>query len=147
MDKIYTKYLLHAGQVIPGAGALTSYVASEWVLDEDIWVVGSLIKTIITTPVANDGLCYAEAALSEGASRESDTYINTCHSVNWWNTAPAGIVLNDGYNIVMFPSEQYIKMLEEGRLGLVMWGRNATAVNVEFEAMSFIYFLRKGRRR
>ncbi|MBA7587468.1 hypothetical protein ES708_29497 [subsurface metagenome] len=118
----------------------------QWLMQEDIEVIGASIMVASSLPSENDGYATCEIELSQVGVSDSDGSLLKASSGEGWNTAPPGICRQNAHIVAMFPSGEAVPIKEEGYLFVNAWVVAKSAGTSEFRYTVIVYYT-KGRSR
>ncbi|MBA7552056.1 hypothetical protein ES705_44609 [subsurface metagenome] len=143
--KVFTKLFTGIRQaVVVGQGSQPAI--HQWLMQEDIEVIGASIMVASSLPSENDGYASCEIELSQVGVSDSDGSLLKAAAGEGWNTAPPGICRQNAHIAAMFPAGEAVPIKEEGYLFVNAWVIAKSAGISEFRYTVIVYYT-KGRSR
>lgn len=141
MRRVFTKPICGSA-TFTGTVVVINKAVGIWTPEEDIVVIGVRAFCHFTGVSENDGMVYITCGLSQSTNPLQEGEIHTCVISNYWNTAPAGLVLNNVNDTVMLPEDHGIPVPEGTTLSIYISGRGKTAGTDEVCADYFVYYVK-----
>ncbi|MBA7591953.1 hypothetical protein ES708_34124 [subsurface metagenome] len=116
----------------------------QWLVQEDIEVIGAEITLINRAPSENDGFASCTLELSQVGVYGQDGSILAAGAQEGWNTVPQGISLANGNVAVTFPLGLAVPVKEEGYLYLNAQTYGKTAGVSTFRYLVIAHYTKRG---
>ncbi|MBA7551712.1 hypothetical protein ES705_44260 [subsurface metagenome] len=144
--RIFTK-IFHEAIPVMGVTLVKAEPAKFWLMQEDIEVLGAEISIFNTAPDENDGYAYIYVELSQVGMLNADGIILAAAAIEYWNTTPAGIDVDNAQVVTNFPPGFVVPIREEGYLyvNTAQFGKTAGTSAFTFDVI--VYYTKKGTAR
>jgi hypothetical protein len=144
--RIFTKVMMGECQTTTGPVVRYNNAIDQYLVQEDIEIVGAQICVVPQLPSENDGFTFVAVELSQTGIYGQDGSILSGMADEGWNTTPAGIALANANVTITFPQGTTVPVKEEGHLYLNILEFGKSAGTSIYEYIVTIYYTKKGSR-
>ena len=118
----------------------------QWLMQDDIEVVGAECVMACSAPSQNDGYSWAKVEISQTSVKSQSGQILEAMATEGWNTTPAGITLANGHAVLALPEGYAIPVKEEGYLYVNFDAVGKSAGVCEYQYKVIIFYIKSSRR-
>lgn len=143
-NRVFSKPLFKTQSAIPGGAADYEELAADtWQAEEDVTIIGLILRVSMELINANDGPLYFQGQISQSPLFDKEGVVASVSGFWDWNTAPAFGIHNQREVSIMFPEGKGMPLREGNNLNLHMsWRVGYTSGTTSFVAKSEVFYVK-----